>query len=235
MFKKVLFASSVLMTSLVSADELSDSNLVTRSLTLKDGEVALNATLNYGHNDDDNDVNLGLNGSYGITDNLSIGLGGFRYKFLGRGQNDLGLELAAGAGIKGFYDVPGPDGALGYGADLIGKYVLSEQTAFTFSTNYVFWNMPHSSENRDEWRFSAGVLQTLMDDLTLSANYEYRVLNDFVDDNTFNVNTAVTYHYSKNWDLGMYLSYSDFDAVKNGFTSDSSYKENIGLFVNYRF
>ena len=55
MFKKVLFASSVLMTSLVSANELSDSNLVTRSLTLKDGEVALNATLNYGHNDDDND------------------------------------------------------------------------------------------------------------------------------------------------------------------------------------
>ncbi|MBE0362739.1 hypothetical protein PULV_a0290 [Pseudoalteromonas ulvae UL12] len=235
MFKKVTAVLCLFVAATTQANELSDQNLVTRSLTLKDSEVKLSGNLSYAKNDRDNEVMIGLDAGYGITDNWSINIGHTRYRFLSRGNNGLGLELTLGGGMKGVYETTDNQDVLGYGADLLGKYVFTDETAVLFGTQYVFWNQPSHTANADEWRFSAGVQQQLFEHVVLSAGYTYRDLNDMSQADAHEASLSLNYAMTKQLDLAVFATYSNFDPVKNGFTADSSNKQGIGAHVSYRF
>ena len=220
-------------TSAVSANQLSERNAVERGLTLKDGEIQLGGAVSYGKTGDEDDTGLVLGGAFGINDDLTVGLGGVRYRFMARPGDGNGLEVTVGGGIKGHLE-QNDDDVWGYGADVLGKYVVSNNLAFTFGAEYVFWNTP-GSDNAKEYRYSVGTLYSPIDDVTFSLGYTFRDLHDFSQDNAYTVSTGVNYAWSENMDVGLAFSYSDFDAVKNGFDLKSSHKRNLGAYVSYRF
>lgn len=213
----------------VSANELSDPNLVERSITLKEGELLLAAGVNRGETGSENDTDFGLTAAYGLTDNLSLGFGGLRYRFV----ETQGLELAFGAGMKGHMERNNQD-VNGYGADVTGKYVLSPDLAVVFAAEYVFWNNA-GDDNASENRYTLGALYQPVNRVTFSIDYTYRDLKDFTQSSAYSASTGVHYAFSKNTDVGVTFAYSDFDAEKNGYDTDSAYKRNIGAYVSYRF
>ncbi len=232
--KKSLLIGLILSASTaVSANELSKQNLVERSLTLKDSEVALSGGLYFGETDDEDDTGLGLNAAYGLTDELTIHLGGVRYKYLPRYNDGKGLELTFGAGYKGHMERNNDD-VKGYGADITGKYVFSRDLAMVFAAEYVFWNNP-GSDNSSENRFSVGALYQPIERLTFSVDYTHRDLKDFVQNNAYTASAGVNYALTKNTDIGLTYAYSDFDAEQNGYDIDSAYQRNYGAYINYRF
>lgn len=216
-----------------SANKLSEQNLVERSLTLKDSEMVLSGAVFRGKTGDDSDTALGLSVGYGLTDNLTLGLGGARYRFMERANDGKGLELAFGAGYKGHMERNNKD-VNGYGADITGKYVLSSDLAVLFAAEYVFWNNV-GKDNASENRYSLGALYQVMNDVTVSVNYTHRDLKDFNQSSAYSASTGVHYAWSKNTDVGLVFGYSDFDAVKNGYDTDSAHKRNVGVYANYRF
>lgn len=226
-----LILSSVAATA--SANKLSEQNLVERSLTLKDSEVVLFGGLFHGETGNENDTGLGLSAAYGFTDNLSVGFGGARYRFMERANDGQGLELTFGAGYKGHMERNNVD-VNGYGADIAGKYVLSPDLAVLFSTEYVFWNHK-GKDNASEHRYSLGALYQVMNNVTFSADYTFRDLKDFNQNNAYSASTGVHYALSKNTDVGLTFAYSDFDTEKNGYDTDSAYKRSYGAYVSYRF
>ena len=236
MKKQLSLLTCLIIMSTTHANELSDDNLVKRSLTLKSGEAQLAAAIGYAKTADENDTFFAVDGAYGITDNWSVGLGHTRYRFLSRGTNGLGLELTLGAGVKGSYELlHSKENAHAYGADVLGKYVINDDTALVFGTEYVFWNIPHSSDNASEWRLQGGVQQNITDELTLSAVYQFRELKDMVQSNAHEATITLNYAYSEQIDVGMFAGASNFNAVKNGFTADSDHKQGIGMYMSYRF
>lgn len=228
-----LILSSVSATA--AANELSERNLVERSLTLKDSELVIAAGVGYGETDNENDTGVALNGAYGITDNFTVGLGGVRYRVLERANDGRGLEIAIGAGWKGQMERQNQD-VDGFGADVLGKYVVSSNLAFVFGTEYVKWEQDKNGKfEASEMRYSVGALYQPMPYLTWSMDYTYRDLNDFVQSNAYSVSTGVHYALSKSTDVGVTFEYTDFDAEQNGFDIDSAYKRNLGAYVSYRF
>ena len=236
MLKQILILSTLFYGGFTQAKELSDKSLVTRSLTAKDGEFQVWGAAGYTKkSDNDNGGYLGIDGRYGITDDWSISLGHTHYRFIDRGQSKRGLELAIGAGLKGAYELQNGDDVIGYGADITGKYVFSNETAVLFGSQYVFWNVPDTDKNLDEWRWSIGMQQEISIDVVLSANYTYRDLNGFNQSSAYDASIGFNYALTKQWDLGISVGYSDFNALKNGFKGDTAYKENAGIYVGYRF
>ena len=41
--------------------------------------------------------------------------------------------------------------------------------------------------------------------------------------------------FSKNTDIGLFASYSDFDAEENGYELGNSFDHAVGIYANYRF
>ncbi len=220
--------------SAVAADSLSESNPVMRSLTLKDNEVLLGAGLAYGTTDGDKEWKAGLAARYGLTDNLSIGLSGVHYRFIERADDETGLEMAFGAGLRGMYESKLNGDSLGYGADVYGKYVLTSDTALTFGASYIFWN-EDNLDNKKEYQYHVGVMQNLMDKVTLSAGYTYRDLKDFTQDDAYSVDLGLNYALSKQMDVGVVASYTDFNPLKNQYDVDSTLEKSVGMYLTYRF
>ncbi|RJE77707.1 hypothetical protein BGP78_07970 [Pseudoalteromonas sp. MSK9-3] len=237
MLNKISFLAALFCVGASQANELSDRNLVTRSLTVQDSELQVVGALGYGKNGDEDGIEVGLDAQYGLSDDWTIGLGHTRYRFLERGNNDLGLELTVGAGLKGMYEKSGRGNVdvLGYGADVTGKYVYSQDTALLFGAQYVFWNVQHTDKNADEYRFNLGVQHQVLEDVVISADYTLRSLNDMTQSTAHEASVSMNYALSKNLDTGVFVNYSSFDPVKNGFTADSANKQGIGGYISYRF
>lgn len=215
------------------ANEISKSSIVKRALTLKSNEISLGAGIGYSETEDSNSWGIGLAAGYGITDDWTIGIGTIRYRALARQFDEEGLELTFGGGLKGYLQ-RGSQDVFGYGVDMQGKYVFDDQFAVTFGTEYIFWN-DVGTDNPEEYRYSVGILFEPIDDITFSAGYAYRDLKGFVDDNANTVNAGVNYAISKQTDVGITASYSDFDAIDNGFNIDEAHKHGLGVYINYRF
>lgn len=233
--KQVILTAVILSTVAtgLSAHSLSKQNLVQRSLTLKDGEILLGGALAYGKTGKADDVIWGAQAAYGINDNLTLSLDGLRYRLLARSNDNQGLELTLGAGLKGFMQQQNKN-VLGYGADVTGKYVLSPDLALTFGAEYIFWNTRNAS-NAKEFRFSIGGQYQLIDDVTVSVDYSFRDLHDFVQDNTYTVSAGINYALNQQIDIGLGFSYSSFDGHKNAFDIDSAHKRYAGIHASYRF
>ncbi len=235
--KKTIIAMSLFALPMATmADSLSPQNPVQRATVLADGEVMIGLAAGYGEEQSgDNEVFFAPFAAYGVTENLSIGTYGARYRFLARDNSGLGLELSSSIGLAGYLDDESEldDDALGWGADLTGKYVLSNNTALTFSLAYVLWDQ-EESDNKSSYNASVGVQQNLSDKVTLSASYTYSDLKDFVQDNSYDASVGLNYSFSKNTDLGAFVSTSDFDAVKNGYSNESIDKA-VGVYASYRF
>lgn len=220
--------------SAMAADSLSDSNLVQRALTLKNNEVLLGAGLSYGKNDVDEEVGLGLAARYGLTDNLSIGLGGISYRFIQRQEKQTGLEMAFNVGLKGRYESQVNGDSLGYGASAYGKYVLTSDTAVNFAASYIFWNEEYLN-NKKEWQYLIGITQNLTQTLALNANYTYRDLSGFTQHSAMDVGVGLNYALTDQLDIGIHYSYSDFNAQKNQYDADTAMEKNLGAYITYRF
>lgn len=238
--KKSLISVALLLasSSAFAGNETSNTkypeNPILRPLTLTDGTVAISGALAWGEENDKSRGELNLNAAYGLTDNLTIGLGGVNYRFLARQNNKTGLELAVGLGLRGYQDSISNGDAIGYGADLNGKYVFDKNIAMTFSAGYINWD-EEKLENKSEYRYSIGVQTNVAKDWTTFANYTYRDLKDFTQDDAHSVNVGVNYAFSKDIDIGLFTGYSDFDAQENGYKLENSFDRSAGLYVTYRF
>lgn len=233
--KKSLISIALLLTSsAVFAETDYPKNPVLRPLTLADGMISFGGALVVGEEESESRGELNLNAAYGITDDLTIGHGGLLYRFLARPGNQLGLELAVGVGFRGFNDSKDNGEAVAVGLDLNGKYVLSEDTAMHFSLGYVKWD-EDELEDKDEYRYSFGLQQSLTKDWTGSIHYTYRDLKDFKQNDAHQVNMGLNYTYSKYTDIGVFAGYSSFDAQENGYKLDHSLDRLAGVYATYRF
>ena len=103
-----------------------------------------------------------------------------------------------------------------------------------FSLGYVKWD-EEKLKNKDEYRYSVGVQGNIVKDLTATASYTYRDLKDFSQNDAHEVNVGLNYAYSKNTDIGVFTSYSSFDAQENGYKLDNSFDRVAGIYATYRF
>lgn len=226
-----------LLSVATAANELSERNLVKRSLTLKHGEIFVGAIAVYGETGKKDDTGLGVIAAYGITDDLSLSFYDVRYRLLARDNDNYGLELTVGVGMKPGLQRQNVD-VEGYSADITGKYVVANDLALYFGTEYVKWDHDKDSQyDASEMRYGVGASYQVIPHLTWSVGYAYRDLKDFVQNNAYTISTGINYAWSKSTDIGIVYEYTDFDAVKNGFELDgfSSFKRNFGAYVGYRF
>jgi len=234
MNKSLISIALLLASSTVFAETEYPDNPVLRPLTLTDGTVALSGALIMVEEKDDSRGELNLNAAYGFTDNLTAGLGGLNYRVLARDNNETGLELAVGLGVRGYQDSTVNGDSVGYGADLNGKYVFDKDFAMTFSVGYVKWD-EEKLENKDEFRYSVGFQTNIAKDWTASASYTYRDLKDFTQNDAHEVGVGLNYAYSNSTDIGMFAGYSSFDAQENGYKVDDSFDRAVGVYASYRF
>lgn len=233
--KKSLFITTLLLSSsTVVAETKYPENPVLRPLTLTDGTVALGGALMWGKENDDSRGAINLNAAYGLTDDLTLSLGGLDYRVLARKNNQKGLELAVGLGVRGYHDSRLNGDAIGYGADLNGKYVFDKDLAMTFSLGYVKWD-EEKLKNKDEFRYSIGLQTNLARDWTASVGYTYRDLKDFTQNEAHEANVGINYAYSKSTDVGVFAGYSNFDALENGYQLEDSFDRVAGVYAAYRF
>ena len=233
--KKSLISITLLLTSsTVFAETEYPQNPVLRPLTLTDGTISVSGALGWGEEKDENLSFLLLNVGYGLTDNLTIDVGSLEYRILARPDNELGLELSVGLGLKDFQESTINGDALAYGADLNGKYVLDEDLAIIFSLGYVKWD-EEKLNDKAEYRYSLGIQANLTKDWTAAASYTYRDLKDFNQNEAHEVNVGLNYAYTKSTDLGIFTGYSGFDAQENGYDLDNSYDRIVGIYATYRF
>ncbi len=233
--KKSLISIALLLTSsVVFAQTEYPENPVLRPLTLTDGTISVSGALAWGEENDDSRGALALNAAYGLTDNLTIGLDGVNYRVLARSENKEGLELAVGLGIRGYHDSSLNGDAIGYGADLNGKYVFDENIAMTFSLGYIKWD-EEKLKNKDEYRYSLGLQAKVAEDLTAGVNYTYRDLQGFSQNEAHEANVGLNYTYSKSTDMGVFVGYSSFDAQQNGYKLDDNFERVAGVYAAYRF
>lgn len=234
MKKSLVSIGLLLASSAVFAETEYPQNPVLRPLTLTDGTISVSGGLAWVEENDENRGELNLNAAYGLTDNLTVYLGGLNYRVLARSDNETGLELAVGLGIRGYQESIINGDSIAYGADLNGKYVFDETIAMTFSLGYVKWD-EDKLKNKDEYRYSLGVQANIANDFTATANYTYRDLKDFNQNEAHEVNVGVNYAYTKNTDIGVFTGYSSFDAQKNDYEPDNSFDRTAGIYVTYRF
>jgi len=232
--KKTLLLLCVLTAMQAHANqEFSKRNLTERALTLKENEILVGGAVGYGKTNSRDAWFLGLNGAWGVTDDLSLGLGHLRYRFIDRANDRDGLELTFGAGLKGAYE-RNDDTVLGYGADVTGQYVFSPSLALTFGVDYVFWN-DVGRQNADEYRFSIGSKHRLQDNVTMITNLAYRDLKDMQQDDAYEASLAFNYSLSPQTDIGVAFSYTDFDAEREGLEFDSELEKAAAVYIAYRF
>ena len=234
MNKSLISIALLLASSTVFAETEYPENPVLRPLTLTNGTVALSGALMLVEEKDDSRGELNLNAAYGFTDNLTVGLGGLNYRVLARNNNERGLELAVGLGVRGYQDSTVNGDSVGYGADLNGKYVFDKNLAMTFSVGYVKWD-EEELENKDEFRYSIGLQTNIAKDWTASVSYTYRDLKDFQQNDAHEVGVGLNYTYSKSTDIGRFAGYSSFDAQENGYKVDNSFDRVAGVYASYRF
>jgi opacity protein-like surface antigen len=234
MKKSMISVALLLASSTVFAATEYPENPILRPLTLTDGTIAIGGALGWGEEKDDNRAALSLNAAYGLTDDLTLGLGNIDYRILARPNNGTGLELAVGLGVRGYQDSKVNGDAIAYGTDLNGKYVFDKNIAMTFSLGYVKWD-EEKLKNKDEYRYSVGVQANVAKDWTASANYTFRDLKDFTQNSAHEVNISANYAYSKQTDLGVFMGYSSFDALENGYKLDDSFDRVAGVYAAYRF
>lgn len=234
MNKSLISIALLLASSTAFAQTEYPENPVLRPLTLTDGTIAVSGALAWGEENDKSRGDFNLDAAYGLTDNLTLGLGGLNYRVLARPDNKTGLELAVGLGIRGYQDSKVNGYSLGYGADLTGKYVFDENIAMLFSLGYVKWD-EEKLKNKDEYRYSVGVQANVAKDWTASASYTFRDLKDFKQNDAHEVNVGLNYAYSKSTDIGIFAGYSSFDALENGYKRDDSFERVAGIYTTYRF
>ncbi len=226
-------------TSAFAASDNYPRNVVERPSTLAKGDIVVAGLLGYAkETDGDNKGVLIPSLSYGVTDDFTIGIGHARYRLIGRENNGTGFELSTGLSYVGAFEIEGADDSYGAGLDLSGKYVISDDTAFTFSTQYVRWFEEETeslSKDRSEMRVSVGVQQNVIENVTVFANYTYRELKDFNEDYAQGGSIGVNYSLSKTMDVGLTASYSDFDAEKNNIKPDGIFEQGIGAYIAKRF
>jgi opacity protein-like surface antigen len=234
MNKLLISIALLLASSTAFAETEYPENPVLRPLTLTDGTISVSGALAWGEEKDQKRGELNLNAAYGFTDNLTVGLGGLNYRFLARDNNEKGLELAVGLGVRGYQDSTNNGDSVGYGADLNGKYVFDKNLAMTFSVGYIKWD-EEKLENKDEFRYSVGLQTNIAKDWTASASYTYRDLIDFEQNHAHEVGVGLNYAYSKSTDIGVFAGYSSFDAQENGYKVDNSFDRVAGVYASYRF
>jgi opacity protein-like surface antigen len=234
MKKSLISITLLLVSSSIYAETQYPKNPVLRPLTLTDGTIALSGALAWGEEKSDSRGELNLNAAYGLTDNLTLGLGGLNYRFLARNNNSTGLELAVGLGVRGYQDSVTNGDSIAYGADLNGKYVFDKNIAMIFSLGYVKWD-EEQLKNKDEYRYSVGLQTNIAKGWTATTRYTYRDLKDFTQNNAHEVSVGVNYTYSKNIDVGIFAGYSNFDAQENGYKLDDSFDRVAGVYLAYRF
>jgi opacity protein-like surface antigen len=234
MKKSLISIALLLASSTVFAETQYPENPVLRPLTLTDGTISVGGALAWGEEKDQRRVALNLNAAYGLTDNLTVGLGGLNYRVLARPDNETGLELTVGLGIKGFQKSSVNGESIAYGTDLKGKYVFDKDLALIFSVGYVKWD-EEKLKNKDEYRYSVGLQTNIAKDWTATANYTYRDLKDFNQSGANEISVGVNYALSKNTDIGFFAGYSGFDAQENGYKLDNSYDRFAGIYTTYRF
>ena len=234
-----------LASSLAIADQLSVSNPVTRSLTLQDGEFSVSAgLLRVQKNDRDEKYALGLGGGYGITDNVTLGLGQIRYNFMPREYNGYGLELAVEGGLLGYYRSSVlRDGALAWGGALLGKYVVDDRLAYTFGTRYVYWDV-EDFRNQQSIGVEGGVIYRFADTLSGTAELGYRKLHNFSRDDDFRLSVGLIWNVTDQTDINLGYSHTTYDnnyrnsdngAGYANYAGDSVYEHLFSLGVTYRF
>ena len=234
MNKSLISIALLIASSTVFAETEYPENPVLRPLTLTDGTVSVGGGLTWSEEKDDDSLGLNLNIGYGLTDNLTLGLGGINYRILARENNETGLELTVGLGVRGFQKSSVTGESIAYGTDLNGKYVFDKDFAMIFSVGYVKWD-EEVLKNKDEYRYSVGLQTDLAKDWTATARYTYRDLKDFNQSEAHEAIVGVNYAFSKSTDIGIFAGYSDFDAQENGYKLDNSYDQVAGIYANYRF
>ena len=234
MNKSLISVALLLVSSAAFAEAEYPQNPVLRPLTLTDGIISVGGSLAWAEENDDSRGELNLNAAYGLTDNLTLGFGGINYRVLARPDNKTGLELAVGLGLRGYQDSKLNGYSVGYGADLNGKYVFNEDIAMIFALGYVKWD-EEKLKNKGEFRYSVGVQANVAKDLTATANYTYRDLKDFSQNDANEVNLGLNYAYSKSTDIGIFTGYSSFDAQENGYQLDDNFERVAGIYTAYRF
>ncbi|GGA89729.1 hypothetical protein GCM10011369_34880 [Neiella marina] len=205
-------------------------------MMLDDNEVQLGAAVLYGEesNGDKSWAAMPML-AYGVTDDFTIGLLGVRYRFINQlDETGSGLELTTGAGLTGYRETSSGDDAFGYGADLSGRYLFDAKTALLFAMNYNHWD-EEKRKDRKEIVGSIGVQRHLIDAWSVAAMYSYHHLEDFTQDQAHSANLGLNYAYSPQTDLGLFVHWTDFDSVRNGYKSDSSLEKAIGGYISYRF
>lgn len=233
--KKSLISVALLLASSVAyADSSYPQNQVLRPLTLSEGTIFVGGSLARSEENDDQRNQLNFDLAYGLTDNLTIGLGGLDYRILARPHNGSGLEVSVGAGIRGFQESKVNGDALGLGADLNAKYVMNKNLALLFTLGYVKWD-EEKLENKDEIRYSIGLQTNVAKNWTANASYTYRDLKDFTQDKAHAVNIGLNYAYSRHSDIGIFAGYSNFDAQENGYDLDNSFDRIAGVYATFRF
>lgn len=234
MNKALISIALLLASSTVSAETEYPQNPVLRPLTLTNGTISVSGVLAWGEEKDNRHSDLNLDINYGLTDNLMLGLSGISYRVLARPDNKTGLELAVGLGIRGYQDSKLNGHSLGYGTDLNGKYVFNEDISMTFSLGYVKWN-EEKLKDKSEYRYSMGLQANVAKDWTAAANYTYRDLKDFNQNDAHEANVGLNYAYSKSIDIAVFTGYSSFDAQENGYKLDDNFERVVGIYAAYRF
>jgi opacity protein-like surface antigen len=235
MMNKSLISIALLLTSATAFAETEyPENKVLRPLTLTDSTVSIGGSLAWGEEEDDSRGEFNLNAGYGLTDDLTLGFGGLKYRVLARPDNETGLELALGLGFRGYQESDINGDSVAYGADVNGKYVFDKNIAMIFSLGYVKWD-EEKLKNKDEYRYSIGVQANVAKDWTATASYTYRDLKDFAQHEAHEVNVGLNYAYSKSTDIGVFTGYSSFDAQENGYKLDDSFDRVAGIYAAYRF
>jgi len=222
-----------------SADQDYPRNVVERPSTLAKGDIQVSGFVGYGkETDGDKKAVLSPSISYGVTDDFTIGLGHARYRLISRSGNGTGFELSTGLSYVGAFEIEGADDSHGAGFDLSGKYVVSKDTAFTFSTQYVRWFEDETEtliDDRSEIRYSVGIQQNIVENFTAFANYTYSDLKDFNESSAQSGSIGLNYAYSNTMDIGMAASYSDFDAQENNIKPEGIFEQGIGAYLVKRF
>ncbi|MCW8834627.1 MAG: porin family protein [Colwellia sp.] len=234
MNKSLISIALLLASSTAFAATEYPENPVLRPLTLTDGTILINGALALGEENNDSRGEIYLNAEYGLTDNLTLGLGGLKYRVLARPANKTGLELAVDVGFRGYHDSIANGDTFGYGADLTSKYVFNKNIAMTFSLGYVKWD-EEKLKNKDEFRYSVGLQANVAKGWTVSTNYTYRDLKDFIQEDAHEVNVGLNYVFNKNTDIGVFAGYSSFDALENNYKLDDSFDRVAGVYAEYRF
>lgn len=209
------------------------ANPIERPLTLNDGTIEIAGAISHlKQHDGDNETSGAVNVRYGLTDDWQIGFDGITYS----AYENAGLEIAANVGFRGHFDNKGTGAgdSQGYGAAIFGKQIINRNFALTFGVNYTYWDQDHL-ENKKEFGYSIGAMTNIAKDVTAFANYTFRDLKDFEQDSANAVNLGLNYNFSKDIDVGLAVSYSDFEEELNGRAFNETAEKAATAYIAYRF